>query len=1083
MFFLLVLLLVSIGIPSSAEEVDKTLAPIILEKGTEKIKLDQQIEILIDEHQAYRIEEIIAGEYDPQFKSYTKQGRPNFGYTGAVYWVRFQVDNQSSSEDWLLEIDTPKINHIKLYNWGTDKHLFVRDAGNAYPFADRDVLHRNFIYDVEISKGEIETYYLQFTTGSSMQIPLTLWNASSHQEKSQVGYMLFAILVGISIAMAIYNLFLYFSIGDRSYLYYVLFVVFNGLLYLSDTGLAYQFLWPEAVGWNISAIITFMCLDNASALLFTRSFLHTNRYFPRLDKLFKLFIYMSLILAIWSLFSVKYAMYAAIIGVLVTIVFIIPMAMMSYRRGYRPARIFAIAWSIFLFGVLLSILVDTGTIPLTVFTKYAWQVTTVLEVILLSLALGDRYKLMRQEKVKAEREVIENERLRLRNLKKVDKLKDEFLAVTSHELRTPLNGIIGIAETLRDGIAGKVTGEMNAQLRMIIVSGHRLSNLINDILDFSKLKHDDLVIRPKPVRLSELTDVVVTICQPLIGGKPIKLENQIKISTPMVLADGDRLQQILYNLIGNALKFTESGEVIISAERHAGELKINIKDTGKGISKEQLKTIFNPFEQGDLELIQHANGTGIGLSITKRLVELHGGTISVASKIGEGTTFSFTLPISREADYVQEEVTATTIPLKTLHPKKTVLSKGKLTASSRQGARVLIADDEQVNLQVLQNQLILEGYEVITVSNGEDVMEQVQTQAIDLLILDIMMPKMSGFEVCQQLREQYTLSELPILMLTAKNQVKDIITAFEVGANDYLTKPCDRRELIARVKTLIELGNLNKQLSHMNHLLEEKVKERTTELQATNQELSVANDKLVKMAASRQVLLANISHELGTPVTLIQGFFQGIQEGIITADQPQYLEMVYHKVRILNRLITDLSDLSTLESGNVILNQQSINLSDWIELIYDKIELDVMQGARKFIRPKGLPEQILKGYHCEVDMERMDQVFTNLVWNAIKHTSEIDGQISINSWIEETSNKVVIEIQDNGIGIDAEKLPFIFERFYKANTSSAQDDQRSTGLGLAISHEIIQAHNGQIEVKSMKDKGSSFYVILPIQLI
>src|SRR5690625_163883 len=231
-----------------------------------------------------------------------------------------------------------------------------------------------------------------------------------------------------------------------------------------------------------------------------------------------------------------------------------------------------------------------------------------------------------------------------------------------------------------------------------------------------------------------------------------------------------------------------------------------------------------------------------------------------------------------------------------------------------------------------------------------------------------MMPKLSGYEVCQRLRKQYSLTELPILMLTAKNQVRDKITSFEVGANDYLAKPCDKQELIARVKTLIQLCGLNQELIHMNHLLEAKVEERTKALQNANQDLSKANEDLRNMAQSRRELLANIAHELGTPVTLIQNYVQAVQEGLIAVDHSRYLEMVYHKVKVLNRLIHDLSDLSKLEAGRISLNLEQVRLDDWVEQIYRKFELDITQGERIFSFKKTGNSTLFVNYFCYIDI-------------------------------------------------------------------------------------------------------------------
>ncbi|MGM8213777.1 ATP-binding protein [Virgibacillus sp. W0430] len=1071
-----ILILVSISLLFMGDVIDakdnNERNKVVLKNDTAKILLDDSIEILKDKYGRYAIEDIVSNRLEEQFIPYKGIGRPNFGYTQDAYWVRFHINNQSSLEDWLLEIETPKINRIQLYVPEQDGSFTTLSMGNKYPFTDKEIFHRNFIMDLPIKAEEEQTYYMQLTTGGSMQIPLTVWNSRAFGAKSQTGYMLFGILIGISVVMAFYNLFLYFSIRDRSYLYYVLFVVLNGFLYLSDTGLAFQFLWPELVRWNIQAVVTFMCLANISALLFTRSFLRTSEFVPRLDRLFKIFIIVNALTAIWSFFSFTYAMYAAIICVAVTIGLVISTLVISLRRKYRPARFFALAWGTFLFGVFVSIMVDAGLLPLIPFTKYAWHVTTTLEVVLLSLALGDRYKVMRMEKEKAKKDAIESQKLALKSLKKADKLKDEFLTVTSHELRTPLNGIIGIAETLRGGAAGKITKELDRHLWMISISGRRLANLVDDIIDFSKLKNDDLVIRPKPVHLFALTDVVLTICQPLTKDKPIILKNKIDSSTPLVMADESRLQQILYNLIGNAIKYTDQGEVIVSAEKQDNRLEIIISDTGKGIAPQQIDAIFEPFRQGDSSISREVGGSGIGLSITKRLVELHQSDILVESTIGKGSKFSFTLPLSEDQSTAMLEAASTITPRNVAEKE---LSTVPMVGPSPKKAKttILIADDEFVNLQVLKNQLTLEGYEVIAASNGEDVMKEVQKRTIHLLILDIMMPKLSGYEVCRRLRAHNSLVELPILMLTAKNQMNDRITAFQVGANDYLTKPCDKEELLARVKTLLKLSRLHLELLELNQLLEEKVDARTEELKNVNQEL-------LNMADSRRLLLANIAHELGTPVTVIQGYIQAVKDGLIEDHDPRYLNMVDHKLQILNRLITDLSDLSKWEAGTMRLHKKKVNLNEWLNQVRAMHEWDIKQEERKFYFVNHQNVEILKAYECHIDVDRMDQVFSNLIWNAIKHTELNTGNVTITVKLTEKMNEVLIQLQDNGHGIDEKKLPFIFERFYKATNLSTRDDSGGTGLGLAIVKEIIEAHEGRIWVESQVGVGSTFSIVIPI---
>ncbi|MCT7982123.1 MASE1 domain-containing protein [Laspinema sp. A4] len=421
--------------------------------------------------------------------------------------------------------------------------------------------------------------------------------------------------------------------------------------------------------------------------------------------------------------------------------------------------------------------------------------------------------------------VCENEQAKQRletaniQLQHLDRLKDEFLANTSHELRTPLNGIIGIAESLIDGATGELPITTRANLAMISSSGRRLSNLVNDLLDFSKLKHKTLDLQLKPIDLRSLVEIVFTLSLPLVGNKNLKLVNNISLDLPAVIADENRLQQILHNLIGNAIKFTETGTIEISAQRISGndalekfsstsQLEITIFDTGIGIAEDKLERIFESFEQAEGSTGRLYGGTGVGLAIAKQLVELHGGQIWVKSRLGEGSKFSFTLPLSGE----KVENFSATLPLlqqfatTDLNPQPV---EHRVIASHQGSAKLLIVDDEPINLQVLVNMLSLQNYTVIQAKNGIDALEILHKGfKPDLVLLDVMMPKMTGYEVTQKIRETWQASELPVLLLTAKNQLSDLVAGFESGANDYLTKPVEKDELLARIKTHLNLLRL-----------------------------------------------------------------------------------------------------------------------------------------------------------------------------------------------------------------------------------------------------------------------------------
>jgi two-component system, sensor histidine kinase ChiS len=437
-----------------------------------------------------------------------------------------------------------------------------------------------------------------------------------------------------------------------------------------------------------------------------------------------------------------------------------------------------------------------------------------------------------QKKLEAQTRELENERKVAEELKRLDRLKDDFLANTSHELRTPLNGIIGIAESMADGATGAMNARQKSNLAMVAASGKRLANLVNDILDHSKLKSQDIELQSKSVDMKQLAEIVLTFSQHLIGDKSLELRNDISTECPLVSGDENRLQQIMQNLIGNAIKFSESGAISVSAQAQEGWLEISVVDEGIGIAKENQVGIFKSFEQSEASISREFGGTGLGLSITKNLVELHGGTLAVESEKGKGSRFYFTLPICIGEDAAapspaqtsatfnrQEEIPALldftadepedTQALAKTETSPQVEAGEDLTAS--EDLLILIVDDEPINLQALENQLSFKNYRIQKALNGKEALEILEKGTKpDLIILDVMMPKMSGYEVCQIVRNKHQSNELPVILLTAKNQVSDLVEGLSCGANDYLTKPFSKNELLARMKTQLQLAKINK---------------------------------------------------------------------------------------------------------------------------------------------------------------------------------------------------------------------------------------------------------------------------------
>jgi len=412
-------------------------------------------------------------------------------------------------------------------------------------------------------------------------------------------------------------------------------------------------------------------------------------------------------------------------------------------------------------------------------------------------------------------------------LLKADKLKDEFLARTSHEFKSPLHGVMHISRSMLDNTAQPPTAEQREKLRLITGIVDRLTRLVYDILDLSKMKQGELALDLRPVDVRSAVEMQVRIYSYLCEGRNIRLENRVPERLPYALADESRFGQIIGNLLDNAIKHTENGTVVVTASEKGGKIEVSVRDTGEGIEPEHLPHLFEAFRTFDETSEQR--GFGLGLAIVGQLVELQGGTISVDSTRGVGTAFTFTLPVASggrmaEADAILA-VTGSGSRAGSGSRSGSGSGAGSLSVSGEVAVRtpeyaletpyflnqrgkhtILIVDDSFVNLKVLLDALEPLGHNVIAVKNGYEALEQLaRPNKIDLVVLDLMMPGLSGYEVCQEIRKTWTLPELPVLMVTAAIGQQDKVAAFEAGANDFLPKPFDLAELKARIGSLLAM--------------------------------------------------------------------------------------------------------------------------------------------------------------------------------------------------------------------------------------------------------------------------------------
>ncbi|MCC2685039.1 MAG: histidine kinase [Paenibacillaceae bacterium] len=461
-------------------------------------------------------------------------------------------------------------------------------------------------------------------------------------------------------------------------------------------------------------------------------------------------------------------------------------------EGSLYLAIAALALNIFAYVQNLNVYF---AVPLFIFPPIEPFLFLIMISLLMSLRFSNSFKL--------------NERMSL-ELIKADALKDQFLTRTAHEFKTPLHGMIHMADSLRNDRDNPLTLEQRDKLRLISAAANRLSGLVHDIMDLSKMKQGELSIRLIPLDIRSSVEAVLDMFSYLSAERGIRLVNRIPDDLPLAFADEIRFQQIVSNLLDNACKHAAGGTVEVGTATADGQLEVSVKDTGEGIGEEDLAYIFEPFVTSNPD---SGENFGLGLPIVKQLVELQDGRIRVSSTRGQGTVVTFTLPIysadTKSAEFpglivsmVPETVNR---PLRSAEEEYTFPTP---YVSPRQTAHsVIVVDDHLSNLKVMVDLLERLEYTVIALASGEQALRRLRKGGAmpDLVVLDLMMPGMNGFELCREIRRSFSLFELPVLMVTAAFRTEEKLAAFDAGANDFLTKPFDAAELQARVKGLIEL--------------------------------------------------------------------------------------------------------------------------------------------------------------------------------------------------------------------------------------------------------------------------------------
>jgi len=379
--------------------------PVIIGDDISRLPVGTHLEILEDKEKKWTINDVTKDYVSEKFIKSNKKS-PGYGFSDSAYWVRFKLQKDSGkNQDLLLELDFPLMDKISLFIPQTDGRYLEKKYGYSMPFSQRDIQHRNFVFKLSLSKGDIKTYYFRFESAARVEIPLTIWSITSFQEKDHVDQFILGIFYGILLVMALYNFLLFVSIRDNSFLYYVIFIVAYAFFQLSQNGLAHEFIFPDSLSNHYVHIIDAVML--VSIIQFAQSFLNTKLNTRRLDKALSVLKISFPIIIIVSFF-ISYSSSIMIVNILIIASAVTGLfaGSVSAMKGYRPAKFFIIAWTLLITGAIIYIFKAFGILPNNYFTSYAVQVGAALEVILLSLGLGDRINLMKEENIEIQKEAL-----------------------------------------------------------------------------------------------------------------------------------------------------------------------------------------------------------------------------------------------------------------------------------------------------------------------------------------------------------------------------------------------------------------------------------------------------------------------------------------------------------------------------------------------------------------------------------------------------------------------------------------------------------------------------------------------------